>query len=122
VTATSLREKLGAFDISGGVGPVEYIVEMPVEGGGTLRLQGPEESIPSGLVPAANPLGTETLIAKTDETVQAALDDLAPAINATTERMRKFAADEVTVEFGLLLGVEGGVVIAKGSAGPAPKV
>lgn len=95
---------------------MEYIVEMPVEGGGMLRLQGPEDSIPSGLVPAANPLGTETLIAKTDETVQAALDDLAPAINATTERMRKFAADEVTVEFGLLLGVEGGVVIAKGSA------
>jgi hypothetical protein len=95
---------------------VEYVIEVPVEGGGVLRVQGPQEGLPSGLVPAANQPLTGPLIAKTDETVQAALDDLAPAINATTERMRKFAADEITVEFGLLLGVEGGVIVAKGSA------
>jgi hypothetical protein len=95
---------------------VEYVVEMPVEGGGMLRLQGPADEIPAGLVPAASPLGAGPLVARTEETVQAALEELTPAITATTGKLRAFAADEVTVEFGLVLGVEGGVVVAKGSA------
>ena len=95
---------------------MKYVVEMPVEGGGVLRVQGTEDDIPLGLVPAANPLDLGTVVAKTNETVQAALDGLTPAITATTNRLRKLAADEVTVEFGLLLGVEGGVIVAKGSA------
>jgi hypothetical protein len=82
-------------------GAVRYVVEMPVEGGGVLRVQGTEDEIPPGLVPAANPLNPETMVVKTNETVQAALDDMMPAITATTNRLRKFAADEVTVEFGL---------------------
>jgi Trypsin-co-occurring domain 1 len=95
---------------------VKYVVEMPVAGGGVLRVQSTEDEMPLGLVPAANPLDPGTLVAKTDETVQAALDGLTPAITATTNRLRRLAADEVTVEFGLVLGVEGGVIVAKGSA------
>jgi hypothetical protein len=95
---------------------VEYIMEIPVAGGGVLRVQGTEDGLPFGLVPAANQPTVGPLVAKTDETVQAALDELTPAITATTSRLRAFAADEVTVEFGLVLGVEGGVIIAKGSA------
>jgi hypothetical protein len=91
-------------------------MEIPVEGGGVLRVQGPDDEVPPGLVPAANQPPAGPLIAKADETVQAALDDLKPAIAATTSRLRELAADEVTVEFGLVLGVEGGVVIAKGTA------
>jgi hypothetical protein len=97
-------------------GAVKYVVEMPVAGGGVLRVQSTEDEMPLGLVPAANPLDPGTLVAKTDETVQAALDGLTPAITATTNRLRRLAADEVTVEFGLVLGVEGGVIVAKGSA------
>jgi Trypsin-co-occurring domain 1 len=81
-----------------------------------LRVQGPDEEIPLGLVPAANQPAAGPLIAKADETVQAALDDLTPAVTATTGRLRALAADELTVEFGIVLGVEGGVIIAKGSA------
>jgi len=95
---------------------VKYVMEIPVEGGGVLRVQGPDDEVPSGLVPAANQPPAGPLIAKADETVQAALDDLTPAITATTGRLRKLAADEVTVEFGIVLGVEGGVIVAKGSA------
>jgi hypothetical protein len=95
---------------------VKYVVEIPVEGGGVLRVQGPDEEDPAGLVPAASQPATGPLIAKADETVQAALDDLTPALTATTKKLRAFAADEVTVEFGLVLGVEGGVIVAKGSA------
>jgi hypothetical protein len=95
---------------------VNYVMEIPVEGGGVLRVQGPDEEVPYGLVPAANQPVTGPLIARTEETVQAALDDLEPAITATTNKLRAFAADEVTVEFGIVLGVEGGVIVAKGSA------
>jgi Trypsin-co-occurring domain 1 len=111
----SFREKIRAVDMRGGWA-VMYVVEMPVEGGGVLRLQATEDDIPLGLVPAANPLDPGTLVTKTSETIQAALDGLTPAITATTKKLRKLAADEVTVEFGLVLGVEGGVIVAKGSA------
>lgn len=107
---------------------MQYIMEIPVKGGGVLRVQGPQDEVPAGLVPAVREPGTEPgaqpgagpgsgpLIAKADETIQDALDGLKPAIEATAGRLRELAADEVTVEFGLLLGVTGGVVIAKGSA------
>jgi hypothetical protein len=48
--------------------------------------------------------------------LQAALDSVGPAITATTSRLRALAADEVTVELGLVLGVEGGAIFAKGTA------
>jgi hypothetical protein len=95
---------------------MSYVVEFPVAGGGVLRVEGTEEDIPSGLELAANQPAAGPLIARAPETVQAALDELTPAINATTERLKGFKADEVTVEFGLLLGIEGGVIIAKGTA------
>ena len=92
-----------------------YIVEIPVAEGGVLRVEGNLDDISSGLVPAARS-AAGPLVSQASQTVESALDDLTPAITATTNRLRALAADEVTVEFGLMLGVEGGVVVAKGSA------
>lgn len=91
-----------------------YLIEVPVEGGGLLRVQAAEEDIPAGLEPAARRGAAGVVIVPAKETVQAALDEVRPAIAATAARLRTLAADEVTVEFGLLLGVEGGAIIAKG--------
>ncbi len=92
-----------------------YLVDFPVEGGGTLRVQGVEEEAPNGLELAARgPAGLPLVKAK--ESVQAALDDIVPAITAVSNRLRSMAADEVTIEFGLMLGAEGGAIVAKGKA------
>jgi hypothetical protein len=92
-----------------------YLVDFPVEGGGTLRVQGVEEEEARGLELAARgPAGLPLVKAK--ESVQAALDDIVPAITAVSNRLRSMAADEVTIEFGLMLGAEGGAIVAKGKA------
>jgi hypothetical protein len=95
---------------------VAYLVEIPVEGGGVLRVQAAEDDIPAGLGPAARRDRSGQVVVKAKESVQAALSDIEPAIAAATRRLRALAADELTVEFGLVLGVEGGAVVAKGSA------
>lgn len=91
------------------------IVEYPVEGGGVLRVQEDEDSLPDGLVPVAR-RGKGPLVLRAKESVEAALDQIKPAISATAARLRAMAADEVSVEFGLVLGIEGGPVIAKSTA------
>ena len=45
-----------------------------------------------------------------------AINQLKPAINAVTDRLKVFAADEMAVEFGIVLGAEAGAIIAKGTA------
>jgi hypothetical protein len=92
-----------------------YVMEMPVEGGGVLRVQLAEEDVPAGLRMAANDR-TGQIVERTTQTLQSALDDVKPAITVATSKLRALAADEVTVEFGLMLGLEGGAIIAKGSA------
>ncbi len=92
-----------------------YLVEYPVEGGGVLRVQGVEGDAPSGLELAARgPAGLPLVRAR--ETVQAALAEIEPAITAVADRLKTMAADDVTMEFGLLLGAEGGAIVAKGKA------
>ena len=93
-----------------------YLVEIPVDGGGVLRVQGSEEDLPDGLDLAARQGRGGLVTMRAKESVQAALDEIKPAITATAARLRAMAADEVTVEFGLLLGMEGSAVIAKGKS------
>ncbi len=92
-----------------------YLVEYPVEGGGVLRVQGVEEDAPSGLELAARGPACLPLV-RARETVQAALAEIEPAITAVADRLKTMAADDVTMEFGLLLGAEGGAIVAKGKA------
>jgi Trypsin-co-occurring domain 1 len=92
-----------------------YVVEIPVEGGGVLRVQGSEEDPPDGLVPATRS-SRETVVVRTRKTVQDALAEIKPAITATTTMLRAMAPDELTIEFGLLLGAEGSAIVTKGKA------
>ncbi len=91
-----------------------YLVEIPVEGGGQLRVQASEEELAGALELAAVRPGEVAVRAR--ESLEHALDDLKPAISATVKRLRALAPDEMSVEFGLVLTAESGAIIAKGSA------
>jgi hypothetical protein len=71
--------------------------------------------------PAANDLGLASLpggkiAARAAVSLEEALDQLEPALQALSERLRRAAPDAVSIEFGLKLGGETGVILAKGTA------
>jgi Trypsin-co-occurring domain 1 len=91
-----------------------YVMEVPVEAGGRMLVQIPEDELPGALELAS--LRPGEVVARASESVEAAIDQIKPAVNAVATRLKAMAADEVTVEFGIVLGAETGAVIAKGTA------
>ncbi len=91
-----------------------YILEVPVELGGRLLVQTGEADLAGGLELAA--LRPGEVVARARESVETAIDQIKPAISAVASRLQAMAADEVSVEFGILLGAETGAVVAKGTA------
>ena len=85
------------------------IVEFEVAGGGVLKVQSAEREV--GLVPAT---GLDRTVEKAKVTLDAAIGAVMPALSTISGKLRKLSPDEVTVEFGLVLGAESGVVVAKG--------
>jgi Trypsin-co-occurring domain 1 len=86
------------------------IVEFEVAGGGVLKVQSAEREL--GLVPATGAL--DRTVEKARDTLDSAVGAIMPALAAISGKLRTLAPDEVTVEFGLVLGAESGVVVAKG--------
>ena len=91
-----------------------YVIEFPVDAGGQLLVQANEDDLPGTLELAS--LRPGDVVARARESVEAAIDRIRPAIDAVTGRLKAMAADEVEVEFGIVLGAETGAVIAKGTA------
>jgi hypothetical protein len=87
------------------------IVEFPVQAGGVLRVQA--AGADQALAPASP---GKTTVERARETLEDALADVTPALSVLTDRLRKLSPDEVTVEFGIMLSAETGVVVAKGGA------
>ena len=92
-----------------------YVMEVPVTDGGRLLVQVDDSDLPDGLVPAAR-RRPDQVVAVAKESVEEAIDQIKPGIEAVAARLKAMAADEVTVEFGLVLSAEGGAIIVKGSA------
>jgi hypothetical protein len=86
------------------------IVEFPVRAGGVLRVQA------AGADQALAPASPGTTVEQARETLEDALASVAPALGVITDRLRKLSPDEVTVEFGIMLSAETGIVVAKGGA------
>lgn len=78
-----------------------------MEGDGDLADAGSE------LEPAA---GCDSVLARSKVTVQEALEQVKPVLARVAETVRSLGPDEAGVEFGLKMGGETGVVIAKGTA------
>ncbi len=91
-----------------------YVIEFPVEEGGRLLVQAGEDDLPGTLELAS--LRPGDLVARARGSVEAAIDQIKPAVNAVAGRLKAMAADEVEVEFGIVLGAETGAVVAKGTA------
>lgn len=89
-----------------------YLIEVPVQGGGHLVVEASDEDLPAELVLAARPGEIAT---RAGQTLEQALDQLRPAVRAIRNRLAAMAPDQATVEFGIVLGAETGVVVAKGS-------
>lgn len=91
------------------------IVEFPVAAGGVLRVQAADSLLGGDgeeLVPATS---IDEKIQRAKQTLESAISSVTPALGVITRQLRKLSPDEVTVEFGIVLGAEQGVVIAKAS-------
>jgi hypothetical protein len=93
---------------------VTYLVEVPVAGGGRLLVQAAEEYLPGGLELAA--LRPGEVVTRVGQSLDSAIDQLRPAVEAVRDRLAAMAPSEITVEFGIVLGAETGVVVAKGTS------
>jgi hypothetical protein len=93
---------------------MSYLIEVPVDGGGRLLVQASDDDLPGSLELAT--LRPGAIVARAGESLEAALDQVKPAMQAIVRRLTALSPDEVEVEFGILLGGETGVVVAKGTA------
>jgi hypothetical protein len=93
---------------------VTYLVEVPVEGGGRLLVEAADAELPADLELASARPGA--VVTRARESLEEALDQIRPAVSAVSQRLRAMAPDELTVEFGLILGAEAGAIVARGTA------
>jgi surfactin synthase thioesterase subunit len=91
-----------------------YLIEVPVEGGGRLLVQASDAELPGDLQLASVRPGE--VVARARQSLEQALDQIKPAMRAVFDRLVAMSPDEMSVEFGLTLGAETGVVVAKGTS------
>ena len=95
----------------------DILMEVPLTSGQTVIVEVDRQEIPSGLVLASN--DPCAVAVKATETLEHALGKVKPALQAVSTWQSQQAStspDECCVEFGLKLGGETGVIIAKGTA------
>lgn len=92
-----------------------YVMEVPVAEGGQLLVQVDADDLPGGVRPAARGRPGQ-VVAVAKKSIEEAIDQIKPAVDAVASRLKTMSADEVTVEFGLVLTAEGNAVVTKGSA------
>ncbi len=91
-----------------------HILDVPVEGGGRLLVEVSDEDLPDGLDLAAAPPGE--VVARAGASLESSLGHLTPALTSLSTKLRALRPDSVTIEFGIALSAEVGVVVAKGSS------
>jgi hypothetical protein len=91
-----------------------YLIEVPVDGGGRLVVQVAEDDLPGGLALAS--LRPGEIVARAEESLEKALDHVKPAVRAVLDQMTSLGPDEVVLQFGVVLGAQTGVVVAKGTS------
>ncbi|MFI7574790.1 CU044_2847 family protein [Micromonospora sp. NPDC049497] len=92
----------------------QYVVEFPVEAGGTAQFELADSDV-SGELRLASPPGT-VIAERSRETLDTALESLRPALRSIRRALADAAPDHLEVEFGIKVGGESGVIFAKGTA------
>jgi len=92
----------------------EVLMEVPLSGGDSVVVEVDRREVPGELVLATSK--PHQVAARAAETLEQTLDKVKPALHAVSSWARSASPDECCVEFGLKLGGESGVIIAKGTA------
>lgn len=90
------------------------LLEVPVEDGVVLLVEADRQDIPGGLTLASPNPGEAA--ARATRSLADALGQLEPTLRTIKEKLLAHAPDHFTVEFGVKLGGETGVILAKGTA------
>lgn len=90
-------------------------MEVGVGAGGRLVVEVDPVDLPSGDVELASP-EPGRVVARATETLEQSLETLQPALTAVVDRLRASAPAELAVQFGLKVGGEAGLIVAKGTA------
>jgi Trypsin-co-occurring domain 1 len=90
-----------------------YLVEVPVEGG-SLVVEAGAAQLPGTLDLAARRPGE--IVAQASQALEQSLERLKPAVTAISRSLKSISPDSFTVEFGVVLGAECGIVVAKGTS------
>jgi hypothetical protein len=94
---------------------VSYLLGVPVgDGADVVVFEVDRGEVPEDLVLAAAEPGK--VAARASTTLEDALAVLKPSLAKVVHALREIAPDETTVEFGLKMGGETGMIIAKGTA------
>jgi hypothetical protein len=95
---------------------VSYLLGVPVgEGiGDVVVFEVDRSEVPDDLVLASAGPGKVAVRART--TLEEAFTDFKPSLAKIVDVLREMAPGEMTVEFGVKMGCETGVIIAKGAA------
>lgn len=89
-----------------------YLVEFPVEDS-RLIVEADDWQLPDELELAARRPGE--VVTQAVVSLEHSLDQLKPAMTAVAKRLKAMSPDSFSVEFGLVLSAEYGLVVAKGS-------
>ena len=92
----------------------DLMMEVPLADGHSVVVEVDRREVPGELVLAtAKPY---EVAVRATETLEQTLDKVRPALHSLTQWAKSAEPDECCVEFGLKLGGELGVIVAKGTA------
>lgn len=90
------------------------MMDVPLADGHSVVVEVDRRELPGELVLATSK--PHEVAARATETLEQTLDKVRPALHSLSEWAKSAGPDECCVEFGLKLGGEMGVIIAKGTA------
>lgn len=90
----------------------EFIMEVPLADGQSVVVEVDRHEVPGELALATRPY---EVAARAAETLEQTLDKVKPVLRSLSEWAQSAVPDECCVEFGLKLGGEMGVIVAKGT-------
>ena len=93
---------------------MSVLMEVPVDGESVLLVEADRDDIPGGLALASPDPGAPA--AKATRSLSASLEQLQPILETVKSRLVAAGPEHFTVEFGVKLGGETGIILAKGTA------
>jgi Trypsin-co-occurring domain 1 len=95
---------------------VTVLMQVPLddaEGGGTVLVEADRSEIPSSLTLASPQPGQAA--ARAVQSLSASLEQLEPVLRIVKDKLAAAAPEHFAVEFGVKLGGETGIIVAKGT-------